>query len=1197
MARGILGLALLASAFGSLTAPRAALAASAELFFSEYIEGSSNNKALEIYNGTGSAIDLAAGGYSVQMFFNGSTSAGLTINLTGTVASGDVYVVAQSTAAATILAQADQTNGAGWFNGDDAVVLRKGTTVIDAFGQVGFDPGTEWGTGLASTADNTLRRKADVCAGDTNGSDVFNPSTEWDGFATDAFDGLGAHTASCSASATAPSITTQPQSQSVVSGQSATLSVIASGTAPLSYQWYAGVSGDTGSPIDGASTSSYTTPALTADASYWVRVSNSLGSDDSATATITVAVACSAADTAIGAVQGSGAATPVGGQTVTVQGVVVGDYEGPSPALRGFYLQDTGDGDPATSDGIFVFEGDNLNRVSLGDVVQVTGVAGENQGQTQISSTTGIERCGTTGTVTPADVTLPFASATAAEVYEGMLVRLPQTLYVTEHFQLGRFGQVVLSSGGRLAQPTNVEAPGAAANALQAQNNLNRIILDDASQVQNPDPILFARGGQPLSASNTLRGGDTATDIVGVMTFTWAGNAASGNAYRVRPVSALGGSINFEPANPRPSAPVVVEGGVKAATFNLLNYFNTFDGLPDNVDNCRNGVSGPLTDCRGADTADEFARQWPKTVDAILALNADVIAVNEIENDGYGPDSAIQHLVDRLNEATAPGTFAFIDADAGTGQINALGTDAIKVGMIYRPAKVAPVGQTAALNTVAFVNGGDGAPRSRPALAQSFEEAASGARFTVVANHFKSKGSACDNPDAGDGQGNCNLVRTRAAQELVNWLAGDPTGIADPDTLIIGDLNSYAMEDPITTIKNAGYINLIETLVGPDAYSYVFDGQWGYLDHALASSSIAPQVAGIVEYHINADEPSVLDYNTDFKTANLITTLYAVDQFRTSDHDPVVVGLNLNVAPAPSAGGPYGVAEGGSVTLSAEPGDTTYATELQYAWDLDDDGSFETVGKSVTFSAATIDGPATVTVRVQVTDDLGLTGVASTTVEVANANPTVTASFASSSVACSVTSTLSGTITDPGVADTFTAVVNWGDGSAPESVTVTNRAFSASHTYARAGSYTATVTVTDDDGGSGSATASVAVNYTVVGGGLLQPINQNGSSVFRYGSTIPVKVRFQDCDGSFPATLAPRITLTVLNNGAPAGEINQPVSTSGADTTGILRYDASSQQYIYNLATRSLPDPTATYRITITVPATGQTVTGQFGLR
>jgi predicted extracellular nuclease len=165
----------------------------ADLFFSEYIEGTSNNKALEIYNGTGTPVDLGTGGYNVQMFFNGSTSAGLTINLTGTVAAGDVYVLAQSSADPLILAQADQTSGAGWFNGNDAVVLRQGTAPIDVIGQIGFDPGTEWGTGLTSTADNTLRRISTVATGDANGTDAFYPSQEWKGFATDTFDGLGTY--------------------------------------------------------------------------------------------------------------------------------------------------------------------------------------------------------------------------------------------------------------------------------------------------------------------------------------------------------------------------------------------------------------------------------------------------------------------------------------------------------------------------------------------------------------------------------------------------------------------------------------------------------------------------------------------------------------------------------------------------------------------------------------------------------------------------------------------------------------------------------------------------------------------------------------------------------------------------------------------------------------------------------------------
>jgi hypothetical protein len=177
----------------SLVGASGASAASPDLYLSEYVEGTSNNKALEIYNGTGAAVNLATGGYSIQMFFNGSSTAGLTINLTGTVADGDVYVLAQSAADPAILAVADQTNGSGWFNGDDAVVLRKGTTVLDVIGQIGVDPGAEWGSGDASTADNTLRRKATVTAGDPNGADAFDPSVEWDGFPTNTFAGLGGH--------------------------------------------------------------------------------------------------------------------------------------------------------------------------------------------------------------------------------------------------------------------------------------------------------------------------------------------------------------------------------------------------------------------------------------------------------------------------------------------------------------------------------------------------------------------------------------------------------------------------------------------------------------------------------------------------------------------------------------------------------------------------------------------------------------------------------------------------------------------------------------------------------------------------------------------------------------------------------------------------------------------------------------------
>lgn len=590
---------------------------------------------------------------------------------------------------------------------------------------------------------------------------------------------------------------------------------------------------------------------------------------------------CDLAFTPIYAIQGSGMSAAITG-AVTTQGVVVGDYEGLSPALRGFYLQDLdGDGDLTTSDGIFVFHGNN-DSVNLGDVVRVTGSAGEFQDQTQLSNVSSIVHCGE-GSVEPVDITLPIPSIHYLERYEGMLVRLPQTLYVTEHFQLGRFGQVILSSGDRLSQPTNVVDPGAPALALQAANDLNRIIVDDDLNNQNPDPIRFGRGGQPLSASNTLRGGDTATGIVGILTYTWAGNAASGNAYRVRPINALNGTVEFAAANPRPQTAPEVGGTLTVASFNVLNYFVTIDSGPD--------ICGPAQnqDCRGAESSIEFERQRVKLLQALLKLDADVVGLIELENTtGVEP---LADIVDGLNDLLGAGVYDYINSGV-------IGTDAIKVGLIYKPGAVAPVGSFQILDSSVdpiFID-----TKNRPVLAQTFAENTSGEKFTVAVNHLKSKGSDCNDvgdPDLGDGQGNCNLTRTKAAQALVNWLATDPTGSGDPDFLIIGDLNAYAKEDPITAIRNAGYADLVERFGGADAYGYVFNGQWGYLDHALASPLLSEQVTGASKYHINADEPNVLDYNTNFKSAGQVGSLYAPDEFRTSDHDPVVVGFCLRGTP------------------------------------------------------------------------------------------------------------------------------------------------------------------------------------------------------------------------------------------------------------------------------------------------------------
>ena len=121
----------------------------------------------------------------------------------------------------------------------------------------------------------------------------------------------------------------------------------------------------------------------------------------------------------------------------------------------------------------------------------------------------------------------------------------------------------------------------------------------------------------------------------------------------------------------------------------------------------------------------------------------------------------------------------------------------------------------------------------------------------------------------------------------------------------------------------------------------------------------------------------------------------------------------------------------------------------------------------------------------------------------------------------------------------------------------------------------------------------MTVNYNT--SGFLPPINTGQTNEFKYKSTIPVKISFTDCDGSTPANLAPTIKLTVLTGTSSGLEITEPVSASAADTTGVMRF--SADQYMYNLATKPLPDPSAMYTITVTIPFNGQTVTVDFGLR
>ena len=327
-------------------------------------------------------------------------------------------------------------------------------------------------------------------------------------------------------------------------------------------------------------------------------------------------------------IQGSGPIAAITGP-VTTEGIVVGDFEG-TAAGSGFYIQDpTGDGSAATSDGIFVLT-NNQNLASAGDLVRVTGTARERfpnavtgAGLTSItgaaSQTTqvpasGVLNCGT-GTVATTSVSLPFADAGFPERYEGMSVKLPQTLVIAEYFNYDQFGEIVLAlplpGETRPFSGTAVDEPGAAANARTLANSLSRITLDDLQAAQNP-AVLRHPNGAPFALDNLFRGGDTVANTTGVMGFDF-------NLYRILPTA----GADYTQVNPRPAAPEEIDGRLRVAAMNTLNFFITADVVPnggtgDNV--C--GGNGNL-ECRGWDSDQplEFDRQRDKLLQALAGLD------------------------------------------------------------------------------------------------------------------------------------------------------------------------------------------------------------------------------------------------------------------------------------------------------------------------------------------------------------------------------------------------------------------------------------------------------------------------------------------------------------------------------------------------------------------------------------------------
>jgi hypothetical protein len=594
--------------------------------------------------------------------------------------------------------------------------------------------------------------------------------------------------------------------------------------------------------------------------------------------------------TLISSIQGSGTAATAG--TFTIEGIVVGDFQGANQ-LGGFYLQEEdtdADGNVLTSEGIFV---SSLTAVNVGDKVRVTGVVAENSltpsfNQAVITpSDVSVLATGQQSLVTASVVDLPITVLGDLERYEGMLITIPEALTVTEVFNLGRFGEISLSANGRLFNPTNIIDPNdspasgttssgtsnvAAVTAQQNLNNRSRIILDDGSTASNLSDVPYIDTTDASTLNDTLRIGSTISGLTGILGFGF-------NAYRIQATQAP--TINYEA---RPELPIV-GGSVKVGSFNVLNYFNG------------DGLGGGFPTSRGADSTAEFSRQRAKIISAIAALNADVVGLIEMENDGDDANSAIADLVNGLNALLGAGTYAAIPLANTTGSA---GTDAIKVAFIYKPSALTPVGNAVYFNDAAFTSLG------RPPLAQTFSVNATGEKFTPIVNHFKSKsatGATGLDVDQLDGQGAFNNTRKTQATALLNFVSQIQTASGDSDVMILGDINAYIEEDPIDIIRAGGFTKLTTA-----NDSFVFDGQTGSLDHALVTSSLLAQVTGAAKWAINSSEPIALDYNNNVLDSSETsaelrndTTLYSANPFRSSDHDPVLVGINLrptNNAPA-----------------------------------------------------------------------------------------------------------------------------------------------------------------------------------------------------------------------------------------------------------------------------------------------------------
>lgn len=870
-----------------------ARAAITELFLSEYIEGTSNNKALEIFNGTGVAVNLATEGYNIQMFFNGSATAGLTINLTGTVASGDVYVLAHSLAAPAILAQADQTNGAGWFNGDDAVVLRKGTAVVDVIGQIGFDPGTEWGSGLTSTMDNTLRRKTSIQGGDTNGGDAFDPSAEWDGFATDTFDGLGAHAIFTGADA-APSIaSTVPANGSAGVAPNANITINFSEPVVATGSWFSiscAVSGSHAAAQSGGPQSFVLDP--TADFSQGESCTvTTLGSQvtdqdaddppDSMASNHTFSFTTQALEAQIYQIQGTSHISPLVGRQVRATGVVTARRT--ATGGRGFWMQNP-DGNNATSDGIFVFTGSTTPNAQIGDAVSVSGTVSEfrpggtggvnNLTITQINSSNADVEILTSGNPVPAPLVLGVGgrmpptenidddSATTRDIevtndyepaedaidfyesLEGMLVRVNNGAVVNETESFGEI--TLLPDGGAWATGIRTPRGGILARAGYRDFNPERIIIDDEILRDQIVP----RPARAMPLMNV--GARIVGPIVGPLDYSFANYKIQATTTPVFTQSAI---VREQAGPPREDELVVATFNVENLAF--VNLQTKFDDLASLiVNNLRSpdliGIE-EVQDNNGTtdDGTVDASQTWVKLIAAIQAQGGPLYDYRQIDPlnnaDGGAPGGNIRvGFLFRTDRG-----LSFIDRPGGTATTpTTVIAHPSGPQLSFSPGRIDP-------NNPAYLE-------TRKSLAGEFRFR--GKTVFAIVVHFSSKTD--DQPLFGRFQPPTRFSegprhgQAQVVNDFVNQiLAVDSNAFV----IVLGDINDFEFSQTVRILEGKVLRTFVNTLPPNERYSYVFEGNSQVLDQILATAPVSRRLVRYDVVHVNSEfadqasdhEPSV----------------------------------------------------------------------------------------------------------------------------------------------------------------------------------------------------------------------------------------------------------------------------------------------------------------------------------------------------